>query len=96
MRRHAVLTLIVVLLGALAVQAAEETITGTISDWNDTDRRFRVRTSGGDQVAITWDGATQVYGTARVGQQVTVTAKREGGKLIATRIVIGAEKPPKD
>ena len=95
MGRHAVLTMIVVLLGVIVAQAAEDTIQGTISDWNDTDRRFRVKTPGGDHVSILWDGATQVYGTARVGQQVKVTVKKEEGKLIATRIVIGDEKAPK-
>jgi glucokinase len=88
---------VILLAGVLAVALAadEETIQGTISNWNDTDRSFQVKKADGQQVSIAWDGATQMYGTARVGQQVTVTARKEKGRLLATRIVIGDAKGPK-
>lgn len=104
MRRHplAALGLLVILVsGTLAATMAttpaadEETIQGIITDWSDSDRKLQVKKPDGQQVAISWDGATQMHGTARVGQQVTVTARKEGGHWIATRIVVGDAKGPR-
>ena len=73
-----------------AKEASAQMIKGTITDWNDTAKSFRVKTDGGQEMTFTWDDATQVHGTGRVGEMVKVQTKK-GQDKVAAQIFVGAE-----
>ncbi|HKY31756.1 MAG TPA: DUF5666 domain-containing protein [Candidatus Polarisedimenticolia bacterium] len=76
-----------------AAKPDPDTVRGTITDWNDGAKTFKVRDESGQEVSLVWDDGTKIHGTARVGETVMVKHKKDkDGRMVAKVIKVGADR----
>jgi len=62
---------------------------GTITGWNEATKMITVKSSKGEK-SFTWNDATKVQGTPKVGEHVSVEyAKNKEGVVTVTQIHVG-------
>ena len=71
-------------------QGKSEMIKGTILDWNDAAKTFRIKSEAGEEMTFTWNETTQMHGTARAGEKVKVMTK-QGDSKVAAQVFVGEE-----
>lgn len=71
-------------------EAKSDMIKGTILDWNDAAKTFRIKSEGGEEMSFSWNETTQMHGTARVGEKVKVMTKK-GDAKVASQVFVGEE-----
>ncbi len=71
-------------------EAKSDMIKGTILEWNDAAKTFRIKSEGGEEMSFTWNETTQMHGTARVGEKVKVMTKK-GDAKVAAQVFVGEE-----
>ncbi|HPS80124.1 MAG TPA: hypothetical protein PLS53_18350 [Thermoanaerobaculaceae bacterium] len=65
---------------------------GQISTLDDATKDFKLKDAAGKETEFTWTTATQVHGTLKVGEMVTVRYMIKDAKNVATSI--GVAVPP--
>jgi len=65
---------------------------GTISAWDEGSKSFKVKDKDDKEWSFSWNDATKVHGTPKVGESVRVEyTKDKDGNALATRVWAGKE-----
>ena len=69
---------------------------GTITAWDDASKTFKVKDKNGKEWDFSWNEATKVHGTPKVGEVVKLDyTKDKDGKSWATHVFVGKEEVEK-